>query len=60
LHHRQRFGISVDDARAYLKVYGGVHIYDAGFNLPYYGHMDHVSHSSHSSHSSHASHVSGS
>lgn len=34
---RQKFGIKVDDVRNYLKDFGGVHIYDAGFHLPYYG-----------------------
>jgi signal transduction histidine kinase len=37
LIHRQRMGIPVEDARGYLNEYGGVHIYDAGFRLPYYG-----------------------
>lgn len=37
LIHRQRMGIPVEDAREYLNEYGGVHIYDAGFRLPYYG-----------------------
>lgn len=37
LKYRQAHGISVHDAREYLKEYGGVHIYDAGFHLPYYG-----------------------
>lgn len=37
LHHKQRFGIKVADAREYLRRNGGVHIYDAGFHLPYYG-----------------------
>ena len=37
LHHRQRHRIKVDDAREYLKKNGGVHVYDAGFHLPYYG-----------------------
>ncbi len=37
LHGRQRYGIKVDEAREYLLKYGGVHIYDAGFHLPYYG-----------------------
>jgi signal transduction histidine kinase len=35
--HRQPRGIKVEDARAYLKTFGGVHVYDAGFHLPYYG-----------------------
>jgi signal transduction histidine kinase len=37
LQGRQRYGISVTDARRYFKAYGGIHIYDAGFHLPYYG-----------------------
>jgi signal transduction histidine kinase len=37
LHHRQRYQIKVVDAREYLRGNGGVHIYDAGFHLPYYG-----------------------
>ena len=37
LFHRQKYGVGVEDARAYLKEYGGVHIYDGGFHLPYYG-----------------------
>ena len=34
---RQASGISVDDARNYFKKFGGIHIYDSGFRLPYYG-----------------------
>ena len=37
LRYRQPSGISVHEARAYLRRFGGVHIYDAGFHLPYYG-----------------------
>jgi len=37
LQRRQAFGISVHDARDYLNKHGNVHIYDAGFHLPYYG-----------------------
>lgn len=37
LHHRQPYGIRVEDAREYLRRYGGVQVYDAGFHLPYYG-----------------------
>jgi signal transduction histidine kinase len=37
LSHRQPHGIKVGDAREYLSQYGGVHVYDAGFHLPYYG-----------------------
>lgn len=34
---RQAAGISVKEAREYFKRFGGVHIYDSGFRLPYYG-----------------------
>jgi signal transduction histidine kinase len=34
---RQPHGISVLEAREYLDRYGGVHVYDSGFHLPYYG-----------------------
>ena len=37
LWHRQPYGIKVGDARGYLAKYGGVHVYDGGFRLPYYG-----------------------
>jgi signal transduction histidine kinase len=37
LQHRQPRGIKVETAREYLKTFGGVHVYDAGFHLPYYG-----------------------
>jgi signal transduction histidine kinase len=37
LRHRQPKNIKVEDARKYLKRYGGVHIHDGGFRLPYYG-----------------------
>jgi signal transduction histidine kinase len=37
LQHRQPQGLKVDTARQYMLSYGGVHIYDAGFHLPYYG-----------------------
>lgn len=37
LKYRQPHGISVKEAREYFRNYGGVHIYDAGFHLPYYG-----------------------
>jgi len=41
LKYRQARGVKVSDARDYLNAYGGVHIYDAGFHLPYYGrHVD--------------------
>lgn len=34
---KQSAGIKVDDAKNYLKRYGGVHVYDGGFRLGYYG-----------------------
>ncbi|MEA2887630.1 MAG: hypothetical protein QOD11_1990 [Bradyrhizobium sp.] len=37
LENKQRFGVRVGEARDYLNKFGGVHIYDAGFHLPYYG-----------------------
>lgn len=37
LSGRQASGISVDEARDYFKKFGGIHIYDSGFRLPYYG-----------------------
>jgi signal transduction histidine kinase len=37
LVRRQPHGIRVEDARQYFEEHGGVHIYDAGFHLPYYG-----------------------
>ena len=37
LHHRQPYGIPVQRARDYLAEWGGVHIYDAGFRIPYAG-----------------------
>ena len=37
LHRRQPLGIKVGEAREYLNANGNVHIYDAGFHLPYYG-----------------------
>jgi signal transduction histidine kinase len=37
LRSRQPHGIRVDEARSYLNRYGGVHVYDSGFHLPYYG-----------------------
>ena len=33
-------GLSVGDMREYLRAYGGVSVYDAGFRLPYYGSQD--------------------
>lgn len=40
LRYRQPYGISVSDAREYLNEFGGIHVYDAGFHLPYYGRED--------------------
>lgn len=37
LKYRQPYGIKVRDAREYFNDYGGVHVYDGGFHLPYYG-----------------------
>ncbi len=37
LRDRQPLGIKVQDARNYLAKFGGVHVYDSGFRLPYYG-----------------------
>ncbi|MET4079544.1 ATP-binding protein [Janibacter sp. UYMM211] len=37
LQHRQPDGIKVGLAREYLAQWGGVHIYDNNFRLPYYG-----------------------
>jgi signal transduction histidine kinase len=34
---RQKFGLKVADARQYIEDYGGVHVYDGGFHLPFYG-----------------------
>ena len=34
---KQRAEVSVSEARDYFKEFGGVHVYDAGFHLPYYG-----------------------
>lgn len=34
---RQPAGIRVKIAREYFNKYGGVHVYDSGFHLPYYG-----------------------
>lgn len=35
--YRQARGLSVGELREYLHRWGGVHVYDAGFRLPYYG-----------------------
>jgi signal transduction histidine kinase len=37
LKYRQPKGLSVQDLREYFQKWGGVHVYDAGFRLPYYG-----------------------
>jgi signal transduction histidine kinase len=37
LTNRLPRGVKVDIARQYMHTYGGVHIYDANFHLPYYG-----------------------
>ena len=37
---RQPSGLSVGEMRGYLRTYGGVSVYDAGFRLPYYGSQD--------------------
>ena len=37
---RQPSGLSVWEMREYLRMYGGVSLYDAGFRLPYYGSQD--------------------
>ena len=34
---RQGGGVKVQTAREYFERFGGVHVYDAGFHLPYYG-----------------------
>lgn len=40
LQRRQPRGVLVSDARAWMNDFGGVHIYDDGFRLPYYGPQD--------------------
>ena len=37
---RQPSGLSVGEMREYMRTYGGVSVYDAGFRLPYYGSQD--------------------
>ncbi len=37
LRYRQAYGIAVQQAREYMNQWGGVHIYDAGFRIPYAG-----------------------
>jgi len=34
---RQLSGVKVQDARDYFKIWGGVHLYDKDFRLPFYG-----------------------
>ena len=34
---KQPSGIIVEDARRYFKDFGGIHVYDAGFRMPFYG-----------------------
>lgn len=37
LSGKQTGGVNVGDARGYFKKFGGIHIYDNGFRLPFYG-----------------------
>lgn len=37
LHGKQRRGIRLKYAKEYMAEFGGVHVFDAGFHLPYYG-----------------------
>jgi signal transduction histidine kinase len=37
LSYRQPHGIKVGEARQYFEQHGGIHVYDGGFRLPYYG-----------------------
>ena len=37
LSGKQKFKIKVGEAREYFTKHGGVHVYDGGFRLPYYG-----------------------
>ncbi|MCG3207157.1 MAG: hypothetical protein FOGNACKC_00757 [Anaerolineae bacterium] len=37
LANRQPYGIKVGEAREYFDQHGGIHVYDGGFRLPYYG-----------------------
>lgn len=37
LYGRQEHGIKVSEAKDYFEDFGGVHVYDGGFHLPYYG-----------------------
>ena len=40
LTYRQANNVRVEDSRRYMRQFGGVHIYDGGFRLPYYGPQD--------------------
>ena len=40
LTNRQANNVLVEDARNYMSLFGGVHIYDSEFRLPYYGPQD--------------------
>ncbi|MBX9245500.1 ATP-binding protein [Actinotalea ferrariae] len=40
LSYRQANNVRVEDSRQYMAQFGGVHIYDGGFRLPYYGPQD--------------------
>jgi signal transduction histidine kinase len=37
LKYKQPSGLKVDEIRGYLNRFGGIHVYDSGFHLPYYG-----------------------
>ena len=37
LRGKQSSGILVEEAREYFKRFGGIHVYDAGFRMPFYG-----------------------
>ncbi|MBC8508754.1 MAG: sensor histidine kinase [Chloroflexi bacterium] len=37
LKGKQPSGIIVDDAREYFRSFGGIHVYDSGFRMPFYG-----------------------
>lgn len=37
LSGRQPKGLRLDDVRTYMDRFGGVHVYDSGFRLPFYG-----------------------
>jgi len=37
LKGKQPSGIIVEEARDYFKDFGGIHVYDAGFHMPFYG-----------------------